>query len=446
MEANKKVVINTKKTLQEIEGFGVSGAWWPQVIGGWDDENRNRIVDLLFDREKGIGLSIYRYNIGAGSGINIMDPWRRTESFEIEKGKYDWDKDKNAIWVLRAARNKGVEKFVTFTNSPPARMTRTGYVTGGEKGESNLRKDMYEDFAQYLIGIAKYLKEEEEIPIGYISPINEPQWDWNNNKGQEGCHYTADECLEVVKILINKIKENNIEVKVSAIEAGQWKDAYVYINKILGDKDVRRELDHFAIHSYWSDRNSKKRIANYIEKHYPEIKIWMSEWTEMKNGRDYGMNSALTLANTIHDDITIGKVTSWQYWIAVSKYNYRDGLVYTNEGTQEVLETKKLWALGNYSKFIKPGYLRIDAQTNNRELKVSAYIDEKRKKIVVVVINNSQDVITVGLLLETGEKFEDVNMFETSKENNLENIYVGSAKKKYSFNPESITTLLCVSF
>jgi len=440
--AQRKIVINPKKKFQKIEGFGVSGAWWAQHIGGWDEERRNKIIDLLFDREKGIGLSIYRYNIGAGSGMNIADPWRRTDSFELEKGKYDWEKDKNAVWVLRAARDKGVEKFVAFANSPPARMTRTGCITGGERGESNLRKDMYEDFAQYLIDIVKHLREENKIPIEYISPINEPEWDWKSSKGQEGCHYAIDECFEVVKVLINKIKENDIDVKVSVIEAGRWEDVRIYIDKILGDKDVRRELDHFSVHSYYSDRNSKERIANYMRRNYLEIKIWMSEWTEMENGRDYNMNSALTLANTLHDDITIGQVSSWQYWIAVSKYNYRDGLIYTNEGTQDIEETKRLWSLGNYSKYIKPGYLRIDTQTGNKDLKVSGYINRKGEEIVVVVINNSDGSIPANLLLETSKEFEDVNIFETSEKNNLENIYSDSVKKRYIFNPRSITTLV----
>ena len=43
---------------QKIEGFGASGAWWAQDVGGWD--NLSDIMDLLYDRKKGIGLNIYQ--------------------------------------------------------------------------------------------------------------------------------------------------------------------------------------------------------------------------------------------------------------------------------------------------------------------------------------------------------------------------------------------------
>ena len=39
-----RLVLNPGKTYQTFENFGVSGAWWAQVIGGWteiDEESRS---------------------------------------------------------------------------------------------------------------------------------------------------------------------------------------------------------------------------------------------------------------------------------------------------------------------------------------------------------------------------------------------------------------------
>lgn len=141
--------IDAHDEAQTIEGFGAAGAWWAQDVGGWPDAQRNHVADLLFDREKGAGLSIYRYNIGGGNGENIADPWRRAETFEETPRQYDWTRDANARWMLRAARDRGVGQFVAFVNSPPARMTHSGLTTGGHSGESNLRPDAYNDFARY---------------------------------------------------------------------------------------------------------------------------------------------------------------------------------------------------------------------------------------------------------------------------------------------------------
>ena len=93
--------IDPAKTFQTFERFGVSGAWWAQVIGGWDETDpasgkpkRERIAELLFDKTEGLGVRCYRYNLGAGSaqsGRGRIDmPCRRAESFDTEDGGFDW--------------------------------------------------------------------------------------------------------------------------------------------------------------------------------------------------------------------------------------------------------------------------------------------------------------------------------------------------------------------
>ncbi|HET8524371.1 MAG TPA: glycoside hydrolase, partial [Thermomicrobiales bacterium] len=329
-----EIVVRPGERRQVIDGFGVSGAWWAQEIGGWDDPNRQRVIDLLFDQDRGIGLSLYRYNIGAGSGKEIPDPWRRTETFEVAPGVYDWSKDRNAVWVLKAARDAGVERFVAFANSPPARMTKSGTVSGGLLGGSNLKSDMYPAFAKYLVDITRHLRQADGIPIGWISPINEPQWPWLQIQGQEGCHYSVSECVTMAEALATAIGDSGLEVKMSLPESGEWKGSEVYLDALLGSADLRPAIDGFAIHDYHSTPNDKATIAHYAAATYPETRLWMSEWTEMKKGRDTGMNSALTMASVIIDDLTVANVTSWQFWIAVSKYDYHDGLLYTDAGTQ----------------------------------------------------------------------------------------------------------------
>jgi hypothetical protein len=47
------ITIDPTQRYQTLEGFGASGAWWAQAIGGWSDENRQRVVDLLFSPDPG---------------------------------------------------------------------------------------------------------------------------------------------------------------------------------------------------------------------------------------------------------------------------------------------------------------------------------------------------------------------------------------------------------
>lgn len=59
---------------QHIQHFGASDAWSMQFLGLWPEKQQQKIADWLFSMEndaqgkpKGIGLSIWRFNLGAGS-------------------------------------------------------------------------------------------------------------------------------------------------------------------------------------------------------------------------------------------------------------------------------------------------------------------------------------------------------------------------------------------
>ena len=90
---------------QTIDGFGASDAWRCQFVGkNWPIEKREQIADWLFSKEtdaignpKGIGLSIWRFYLAAGTteqgeASGIPSLWRRGESFLSPEGKWDWTK------------------------------------------------------------------------------------------------------------------------------------------------------------------------------------------------------------------------------------------------------------------------------------------------------------------------------------------------------------------
>lgn len=437
------IQIDPESAHQTIEGFGAAGAWWAQEVGGWENEKRNLVADLLFDRTKGAGLSFYRYNIGGGDGENIPDAWRRAETFEVAPGEYDWTRDGNALWMLRAARDRGVENFVAFVNSPPARMTVSGLTTGEKDGRSNLKPEMYSEFSQYLVDVIRHLREEEKIPVRWISPVNEPQWAWSYKNGQEGCHYSPDEVLELTRVLLKTLDENQLEdVQLSLFESGEWKSSDVYIDKLASDPEVWAALPHLSIHSYWSTSADKKAFMTYLQKNHPGKPLWMSEWTEMQEGRDSGMDSALVLASTLHDDLTIPNVTSWQYWIALSKYQYRDGLIYVNPLDHEVLPTKRLWALANYSRFIRPGFERMDVLGGSETLLVSAYRSPDDQRWVIVAVNQADRAVDLKLDSEAGILPPRVELFETSAQSDLSPIASGPSILTWRLAPLSVTTLV----
>lgn len=73
-DGTTRYTILTQSPEQHIQHFGASDAWSMQFLGLWPEKQQEQIADWLFSTEndaqgkpKGIGLSIWRFNLGAGS-------------------------------------------------------------------------------------------------------------------------------------------------------------------------------------------------------------------------------------------------------------------------------------------------------------------------------------------------------------------------------------------
>ncbi|WP_028611464.1 glycoside hydrolase [Paenibacillus harenae] len=455
------VTVDASKTFQKIDNFGASDAWSMEPLGkDWTEDNKSRVADLLFSREKGIGLSAWRFNIGAGSTETdqaiITNPWRRSEAFKmVENGEYDWSKQAGQQWFLNAAKERGVDTIIGFVNSPPVWMTKNGHAQPDSTvGSTNLKEGYEDEFAAYLTDVLAHF-EEEGISFDYISPINEPTWDWNK-AGQEGNRYNNDDIKRVILELYRQLQASGLNAQISAPDGVEItalldddvyktfanKERYTggannlgvgkyreYIKDLLGDPELKEAVGNkIASHSYWSDYSNpgddrlgylRDLLNENLKKYDPNAKYWMSEYCILGNygpGRDLGIDPALYIARTIHFDMTHANASAWQWWTAVSKEDYKDGLIYTdynNPGDeQNILLSKMLWALGNYSKFIRPGADRIaltglDEQARSG-LFGSAYRHDGEKTVTAVFVNDSAEDKRVKLALNGIDKHEAV--------------------------------------
>jgi O-glycosyl hydrolase len=442
--------------FQTIQNFGASDCWGIKFIGkNWPLNKRNEIADLLFSKDfdadgnpKGIGLSLWRINVGAGSfeqgtDSKIVSEWRREECFQDASGKYDWTKQAGNRWFAKAAKDRGVENLLLFSISAPVHMTKNGLASGSadaaDLGRINLKADKMDDYADFLAEVAKNYTQSG-LPINYISPINEPQWDWklgtNGTASQEGTSVTNDEAFQFVKELNDKIISKNLTSKIAFGEVANWNFAANSVANNVNRSDIFNVfwnpssgyfLGKFptvekvlSIHSYGAQSNVSN-LLNYRDKMAkratsinPSVSTWQSEYCVLGAedqiqgpGRDLGINAALYIARVIHTDLAIGNVSAWQWWLSVSPSDYKDGLVYIadangtmgenastkNDGT--IYKSKMLWALGNYSRFIRPGMIRVNTQlekfTNTTDaaigLMISAYKNPQKKELVIVVLN-----------------------------------------------------------
>lgn len=423
-----RVVFDAATTYQTVRNFSASDAWSCQFVGNWPDAKKNAIADWLFSMDtlangtpKGIGLSLWRTNLGAGStqqgdSSGIKDEWRRAATFTT-KGKGS-SEIKAQLWFMEAAKKRGVTQFLGFFNSPPVTITRNGkaFATGGN---TNLDSTAYKAFALYTVSAIQQVKKKTGITFNYLSPVNEPQWGWSDG-GQEGNPYYNREISGVVKAMHSAFADKGLSTKLLVTESGEHKFLFPQSDKPGKDDQVN---DFFgasaagyignlstvspviASHSYFTTSPAARAID--IRKHIAAqvatvkgLEFWQSEYCILGdnggeidgNKRDTGITAALYLARVVHNDLVYANAAAWQWWTAISAYDYKDGLVYIDKNKTDgnYYDSKMLWALGNYSRFVRPGMKRI-AVTANEQLEVSGYTDTNTQQLVFVVINTGKE-------------------------------------------------------
>lgn len=500
--------INPKVRMQQIDCFGASDAWSMQFVGLMDEDVQNRVADWLFSSEldkkgnpKGIGLSIWRFNIGAGSSeqgkaskINFST---RTECLQDSNGQFDWSKQIGQRKFLKLAKERGVERFLGFLNSPPVYFTQNGLATNtGRGGTYNLREDKYQAFARFIADVVEGLKIHDGITLDYVAPVNEPDghWNWQGPK-QEGTPATNEEVARVARLLNDEFEQRNMSTGIIIPESSDYRcmmgehmagneRGYEIQSFFCADSadtyvgNVKRINNLIAGHSYWTNtpvpamKAFREQLRDTLKKY--GVDFWQTEVCIMGNDEEIGggsgydrtMKTALYVSRVIHHDLVYADARSWQWWRAIGG-DYKDGLLFQYKDKQTdndtIVDSKLLWTLGNYSRFIRPGASRVevtapdgdgkfstDAATDPYGLMCSAYVNADGK-MAIVIINYSEKSQVASIKIEPyrGVYFGKWSVFRTSdiEGESLKRIEhnISAAKlARMPFPPRSVTTFISV--
>lgn len=489
-----QVTVDPNTAYQTMEGFGASDCWLGDPIGRYWGTMRSEIASLLFSRRiikgqpEGIGLSMWRVNLGAGSaeqgddsGISGVNS--RAESF-FYGGAYDWNKCAGQRYFMEQAKNFGCESFVLFSNSPLVQWTLNGQARSDNGYNANLKAENYGDFANYMATVAEHFVKDG-YNISHISPVNEPQNNWAGN-AQEGSGWRNGEIAKITTELSKALSGRGLSTQVLIAEAGAWDHVYQgNQNEASGQAEAffNPSSPHYVGalsnvdknicgHSYWTFdnwnlmRDVRKRVGEAAKAR--GLKVWQTEWSMLdacpsELGGSYNSLSEFDIAaymsKIIHLDIVDANCSSWSYWTALSVDRYdqknRFELIkttaaggqysddFSSPGTVEA--THNLWVLGNYSLFVRPGYRRVDISLGTEETNrffATAYVSPDRNTLVVVYSNfdNIKGAMVPANLGLPGEP-KSISTYTTTVKKHLQRARFKNIDKVF-VDPYSITTVV----
>jgi len=411
LETEIAVFVNPKKTFQKFLGIGgaITDAS-SEVFSKLNTTQQNKLLQSYYG-ENGIGYNIIRTSIhssdfGLGSYTYIKEGDADLKTFSIKK-----DLEKRVPFIKRAI-NLIKDDLVLYASpwSPPAFMkTNKSMLHGGK-----LLPEFRQAWANYYV---KFIKayEKEGIPIWGLTIQNEPmavqRW--------ESCIYTADEERDFLKNYLGPTLEKAGLGDKNIVVWDHNRDLISErANIIFEDPEAAKYAWGIGFHWYetWTGGLPKYDNLKNINESYPSKNILFTEGCQeafdteklqfWPNAERYG--------DSMINDFNSG-VVGWTDWnILLDEkggpnhvQNFCFAPIHANTKTGELIFTPTYYYIGHFSKFIKPGAVRVSTTTSRSTIESTSF-KNKNGKIVTVVMNKSDAKIAYKLVVGDRETLLEI--------------------------------------
>ena len=427
-ESKAVISINPNEKFQTITGFGGSfteaSAY---LLNKLSKENREKVLKAYFS-ETGANYSLTRTTI-ASCDFSLknytyakVDNDLALEHFTIEDDKADIIP---MILDAKAISKEGFNIIASPWSCPPWMKDNKSYVGGKLLPEYN------DTFALYF---SKYLQayQKEGVDIWGVTVINEPHGNGNN---WESTLFSPKEMTNFVQNHLGPKLENDgwKDIKILGYDqnrAGlqEWVDA------MYKDEKTSKYFAGTAIHWYESTYEVFPEALQYAHNKAPnkyliqteacvdsEIPQWQDDtWYWKKEATDWGWDWASEKDKYLHpkyapvnryaEDI-IGclnnQVDGWVDWNMLLDRqggpnwfkNWCVAPVIVDPENDEVYFTPLYYVMSHFSKFMRPGAVKIGCEINNKQLKVTA-VQNIDKSIAIALFNPTNEMYTIEIKLD----------------------------------------------
>lgn len=394
--------VNSSKTYQSFVGMGTSmEESTVNNLAKMSKEKRTEFLTKLLDPEKGAGMSLLRVTIGTADFTGqefytYYDEIKDTSNpdwynvtgngFSIQK-----DIDYKIVDTIKEALaiNPNVKIFASSWTPPGWMKLDTSSSKSYQNNEKllkggKLNDDYIDDLAKYYIrfmeeyaklGIPMYamtLQNEPELEIDYPSCRMSPE--------QERKLAIAIKA-EVAKSSV--LKANKIDPKVWAFDHN-FNSAVSYVSPILNDLDGYAAVDGVAFHDYGGEPTAMTQVHNL----YPEKSMNLTERSVWgTTGADRIIQYFRNYAETYTSWVTmLDSNIAPEQWTGTPDPTM---LVQDANDRENYWATPEYYIAGQFSKFIRPGAVRIDTNYGSKDTVTNVAFKNTDGSIVMVVVNQT---------------------------------------------------------
>jgi glucuronoarabinoxylan endo-1,4-beta-xylanase len=374
-------LVDGNSVFQRIDGFGASSAWqsiWNQSEANLFFSTNNGMLYTnslgVVSTNNGIGLSLLRNRIVYANSTSASATPTTVEGNIMQMAQALGARVWSTPWTPAAG-------FKSTNDIYDSSHATAGGIDGGSfLGSGNNITNV--NYASQLANYVAFVKSTYGVNLYAVSIQNEPDADVTS---YEACQWSAAQIHDFVTNLYAAFVAKGVSsTKIILPEDENWR-TNLLVNA-MSDPAVGPDVGIVACHNYDGSppENTPVPFPTFTN---PNAATWETE-VSLLSGSDGSMANAVYWAGRIHWFMTIAQANAWHYWWLMA------GDSTGNESLTDTTATptKRMFALGQFSRFVRPNYYRIAANNNGNAL-ISAYKDTASPGFAIVAINpNSTNI------------------------------------------------------
>jgi O-glycosyl hydrolase len=438
------VVVEGAKCYQTIEGFGTCLIAW---TGRFRELYRTEDFQKIY--VEGVGCNMLRVNMWGPTFEKPTEDFRqvRCEDFDMEA---NGGRPQIFVDFGRGILKLNPDiKIIGTVWSPPSWMKinksitdkKSGAIRAGDyKGFTNRVDPKY--FRHFCKWMVEYVKLHDKlgVPFYAVSPGNEVQF----TQSFESCVWDGRDYANIIIMLremlnaegYGHVKTFGPETMTSHLYEGGTGS---YVKAIKDNPSASAALNVFATHGY-EDGVKAEMSATSSRMFWDLIKdtgkpFWITEGGT--GGHDWPEPIQKGIGNALHNALVAGNCSAFVPWQITENRKSTHGIMLMSD------YTLKTYTAMHYSRFIRPGAVRIDAQPGFGDVQVGAFLHKESGELTIVAINPTDKEHALNITLKNLEGLASLKVYRTSASEKLKEageVPVNDNKAAFRMTPQSIVT------